>query len=138
MSVAIISCGKNKLDYSSEAQHMYIGELFKKTKQYAIQNHDLFFIASARYGLLSANDVIIPYDLTLNSMNVTIKKKWAFLMAIEILLKIKKETPIYMYAGENYRKYLVPNLIEFGYTIYIPMKNLGIGQQLKWLKERIK
>jgi hypothetical protein len=137
MSVGIIACGKNKLNYPAQAQDMYIGELFKKSRKYVEKTHDRWFIASAKYCFLEPNMLIKPYEKTLNNMTKNEVQTWSHFMAIDIASNVKKQEEIYIYAGDKYRRYLIPKLVDLGYTVHVPMKGLGIGQQLKWLKERI-
>ena len=57
---------------------MYQGQLFKKSYLYAIKlNPDKIFILSAKYGLLELNDIIEPYNITLNNTPNAIIKNWS-------------------------------------------------------------
>ena len=137
MSVAVVACGKNKLSYSAQAKDMYIGELFKKSRQYVEKEHDRWFIASAKYCLLEPNMLIKPYEKTLKNMTKNEIQTWAQFLAKDIMLNVKKDEEIYFYAGNDYRKHVIPILEKNGYAVHTPMNSLGIGQQLKWLKERL-
>ena len=79
IKIALISCTKLKQFYPCEAQEMYLlSQLFKKASYYIKrQNYDKWFILSAKYGLLNPNDIIEPYDLTLNNMKSEDIKKWS-------------------------------------------------------------
>ena len=44
-----------------------------------------------------------------------------------------KEDRIVILAGERYREFLEPALIEQGHEVSVPMRGLGIGKQLQWL-----
>jgi len=51
-------------------------------------------------------------------------------------LKIKvdlKEDEIIFFAGEVYREYLIPHIVHY----QIPLKGLGIGEQLGYLKRKL-
>ncbi len=136
MKIVLISCSSKKQTTKSKAKDLYQGPLFKLNLAYAKSlNPDKIFILSAKYNLLNLNDEIEPYDLTLNNMNDKELQGWAE----EILDKLKnisnlKEDKFIILAGENYRKYLVPKIKNYS----IPLKGLGIGKQLKWLKEKSK
>jgi hypothetical protein len=41
-----------------------------------------------------------------------------------------------MLAGERYREFLVPKLIQAGIEVSAPLAGLGLGRQLQWLRER--
>ena len=134
--VTLISCVSKKLNFKSEAQDLYQSPLFKKNFAYAKKiNSDEIYILSAKYGLLKLNDKIEPYDITLNKMNVSEKKKWSD----EVYQELQKYEVInninfIFLAGENYRKYLVDKLPHYE----IPMKGLQIGKQLQFLTEKLK
>ena len=115
---------------------MYISPLFKYCLEYAgLQNPDKIFILSAKYGLLNLEEEIEPYNETLNKKSDEEIKKWAGLV-IEKLRRacdLKNDKFIFL-AGENYRKYLIPAILNYE----TPMKGLGIGKQLGYLKNNIK
>ncbi len=73
--IVFIGCRKSKLNCKAKAKDMYTGNYFKKTLQFARTfNADKIFVLSAKYGLLELDDVISPYDLTLNKMSKQDKK----------------------------------------------------------------
>lgn len=48
-----------------------------------------------------------------------------------------KETEFYIFAGAEYRKYLIPYLEARGHKVHVPLQGLGIGQQKGWLKKEL-
>ena len=137
IKIALISCTKLKQSYPCEAQEMYLlSQLFKKASYYIKQqNYDKWFILSAKYGLLNPNDIIEPYDLTLSNMKSEDIKKWSEKIFNQLVIYNIDE--IDFYTGEKYRKYLISLLKEKNIICNIPLKGLGIGQQLKFYKEAI-
>ncbi|MDR0530866.1 MAG: hypothetical protein LBG83_02220, partial [Oscillospiraceae bacterium] len=79
MRIVLISCSAGKCDVpSSPAKCMYNSPLFKGAYRYAEKiKADKIFILSPKYGLLEEDDVIAPYDKTLNGMPAAEVKKWA-------------------------------------------------------------
>ena len=68
--IVFLSCGKTKAKHTCKACEMYQGDLFKKSFEYAKKlNPRKIYILSAKYKLLELDDVISPYELTLNTMN---------------------------------------------------------------------
>ena len=130
----LISCASKKRSKKSKAKDLYISPLFKYNVQYAKSlNPDKIFILSAKYGLLDLNEEIEPYNTTLNKMNKFERKEWSK----KILSQLKKEinledSEIIFLEWKNYRE----NLIPFIKNYKIPLEGLGIGRQLKWLKEK--
>jgi len=71
--IVLIPCGGIKAAYPTVAACMYQGRLFKLILRYAKRlKPNKIFILSAKYGLLSLNLIIKPYQKTL-SLNL-IKK----------------------------------------------------------------
>ena len=95
--------------------------------------HLKIFILSAKYGLVDLNEEIKPYDKTLNNMNSKEIKEWANKVVNQLnkITNLENDEFIFL-AGDKYRKYLTHNLKNYK----IPLKGLGIGKQLQYLKEK--
>lgn len=108
---------------------MYISPLFKYMYQYAKNRCEEVYILSAKYGLLSEDKVISPYNLTLNTMSEDKKKLWADKVMTQLSKRFDLErTPFLFLGGANYIKYLnLPMLKQ-------PLKGLSLGYRLKYLK----
>lgn len=135
MKIVLISCVKKKADKPCKAKDMYQSDWFKKAYTYAKnKNPDKIFILSAKYGVLGEDDMIEPYDLTLNKMHAAGRQNWAK-SVIGTLRKCTniKEDEFIILAGKKYREGIVGELCH--YTV--PMENLSQGQQLRYLKENI-
>jgi hypothetical protein len=131
--VVLISCVSKKLAHGAKAKELYISTLFKYNLKYAQTfNPERIFILSAKYGLVGLEQEIEPYNKTLNDMSAEEKKKWADEVAgqLEKIVDLQNDEFIFL-AGESYRKYLLSRIAHY----IIPMKGLGIGRQLKYLKE---
>lgn len=134
--IVFIGCVKTKQHKVCAAQDMYISPLFRYSLQYAktLTTLDKIFILSAKYGVLRLGDIITPYELCLNDMTVSQRKKWA-----DICIDQMKdqglnfnEQAVFL-CGEKYRKYIINHFPRS----YIPLKNLSFGRQLKFYKEQI-
>ena len=132
-----ISCVKSKRKTKAKARDMYISPLFRYSLKYALSltSENKIYILSAKYGLLKLDEVINPYELTLNIMNESEKKKWAY----KVYFQMKKhginfnEEAVFL-TGKNYRKYLMTKFS----NATAPLKNLGLGMQLNFYKNNIK
>ena len=134
--IVLISCVSKKLPNKSKAQDLYISPLFRYNLEYAKSlKPDKIFILSAKHGLLNLDEEIEPYNETLNEMNSNEVKEWANSVLNELskVCDIKKDEFIF-FAGDKYRKYLISHINNYK----IPLKGLGIGKQLKYLKENLK
>ena len=86
--IVFLSCGKTKAKHTCKACEMYRGDLFKKSFEYAKKlKPRKIYILSAKYKLLELEDVISPYELTLNTMNKQQQKKWAY----DVYLQLKQK-----------------------------------------------
>lgn len=131
--IVLISCVSQKLPYRAKAKDLYISTLFKLNLKYAhALGADSIYILSAKYGLLSLNQEIEPYEKTLNNMRATEIKDWAskVLRQLKAIVSLD-ETEFLFLAGDKYRKYLLPHIK----NVRIPLEGLRIGEQLKRLKE---
>lgn len=134
--IVFIGCTKKKKSYSCEAKEMYSSShLFKKEYEYAKSlNPDSIYILSAKYGLLHPDSIIEPYEQTLKSAKDYEIKKWSIMVAKQIKKeKVSTNQKAVFLCGKNYYKY-IKNLFS---SYEAPLQHLGIGEQMKWLKEQI-
>lgn len=136
MKIILISCASKKLENKAKAKEIYISPLFRLNMKYAKSlKPDKIFILSAKYGLLDLEQEIEPYNLALNNLKEEEIKLWAE----KVLENLKKQADLdsdefIFLAGDKYRKYLLPKIKNYK----IPLKGLGIGRQLKFLRENAK
>ena len=81
---------------------MYVSPLFKYMYAYAKKRCKEVYILSAKYGLLSENTPIAPYNVTLNSMSERQKKEWAknIMLSLSKRHDLNKETFLIMGGAE--------------------------------------
>lgn len=131
MKIGLISCVKTKLQKKTLAKDLYISDLFYKSLAYSLDNYDKVFILSAKYGLLGLNDIIEPYELTLNNQNILFRKQWAY----KVFNQLKNNCDIindifYFHTGIKYREFLQKKI-----NHKIPFEKLSFGNLLKKYKE---
>lgn len=130
MIVSFVACCKLKSSKKTSAEKMYISSLFKLSLKYAKEHSDIVFILSAKYGLLALDDIIDPYNETLNTKTDDEIKEWSKKI-IKSIKKLKLEKSEFLYlCGSNYKKYLENELPGND-----PMKGLSLGFRLQWLKK---
>lgn len=133
--IVFISCVKKKSDKPSKARYLYTSPLFKKMLAYAESlNPSKIYILSAKYGVVSPDDVISPYEATLGNMNVRARKTWAR----KVLTQLKNDNVDFgdkavFLCGKRYREYIMP----FFRDSTAPLARMGIGKQLKYLSDRL-
>ena len=104
-------------------------------RNYAKNHSDEWFILSAEHGVLKPDEVIAPYERSLNKMPKRERLEWAGKVQRTLLELIPAGASILVLAGERYREHIVPFLMGHGFVVDIPMAGLKLGYQLRWLKE---
>ena len=125
MHLILISCGKLKTSFPTEARHLYQGSLFKKSYRYAEQLHGTIMILSAKHHLVSTTEVLRPYNLTLKQMSQKERLHWADVTSAQIN-NLQPDTITYL-AGIEYYKHLPAG--------HAPLGNLPLGKRLQWLDQ---
>ena len=95
-----------------------------------------WYILSAKYGLVDPDTKLEPYEFTLKTQGVAERRAWAKTVLEELLPLIKSFKRIVIFAGADYREFLVEPLKQQGLEVVIPMEGLSFGKQLAWLAER--
>jgi hypothetical protein len=124
-----------KQDKEMKAKDLYVSPLFKMNYAYAqSQNPDAIYILSAKFGLVDPEQIIPPYEQTLNTMKSGEVKDWALDVIEQMQGKVNfQKDEIIFLAGERYRKFLLP----LCRNAKVPLEGLGIGKQLGWLKKKL-
>jgi hypothetical protein len=112
--VVLVACASRKLGRAARARELYQSALFRKSMAYAEGlKPDAVFILSAKHGLLAADEVIEPYDVTLGERFDLERDHFIFL------------------AGQRYREFLLPRMR----SVELPLEGMGFGKQLQYLTE---
>lgn len=131
--IGLVACGKQKRQVDvAPARSLYSSPLFRKSAAYAEQRCQVWFILSAKYGLLWPNNLLSPYDQKLDRTGMA---SWDEMILDRLREELADVTDphLVVLAGEQYRGFLSPPEWPFE----VPMLGLGIGQQLKWLTEQL-
>lgn len=135
--ITLVSCVGKKATESVPAKNLYQSPWFLKAKRYVESQNANWFVISAKYGLIHRDAVTEPYEQTLNEMSADDRRQWSLKVFDQILEVLPNGGKITIYAGQHYREYLIPQLINAGYQIEIPLEGLGIGQQLAWFDSKV-
>ncbi len=134
--VALVSCVKSKRAVPSPAKDLYTSPLFRGFRRYAESNADKWYILSAKYALLSPDDAIAPYELTLKTMKAAERMEWAGRVRRRLLEVLPPGAEVIFLAGESYRENLESFLNARGFTVSVPFRGLKQGALLHALKEQ--
>jgi len=130
--VYLISCSKLKENYPTKARDMYKSHLFKKSVQF-VENvcFGQWRILSAKYGLVSPDLEIAPYDETLNGIGKAGISAWADGVFDQIIREDFDK--VVFLSGKNYYSELRMRLIKAGIAVDVLMEGMGIGERLRFL-----
>jgi len=112
VKVALISCTSSKKEYPCKASEMYSpSPRFALAYKYAKQVADEVYVLSAKHGLLWENEVIEPYNETLNDKSTSERRLWAsgVLKSLEENHSFETDEFIIL-AGRVYSEFLVESL----------------------------
>lgn len=98
---------------------------------------DRWFILSAQHHLVPPDEVIAPYDLTLNRMRSADRAQWAATVLEQLSPYLPATDEVIFLAGSRYRKHLEGAIRDRGIDVKIPMTGLSIGRQLQWLSRHL-
>lgn len=106
--LALIACGKAKLDHAAPARELYTGSLFRAARRHAESGrYASYRILSAQHRLLDPDRVIEPYDRTIGDLDDQERWLWGEVVsgvAICCWLPLRSRQPIEIdvFAGQAY------------------------------------
>ncbi len=133
MTIYLLSCVSQKQPVPTPARDLYTSSWFRKARSYVERMRRPWFVLSAKYGLVHPDEVISPYDLTLNTMPIADRRRWANRVLTELEPNLEGVGCVVFLAGQRYREFLELPLRSRGLNVCVPMEGLRIGEQLNWL-----
>ncbi len=133
----LVSCVSQKRSRPLPARDLYCSDWFVKARAYVEAQSCPWFILSAKHGLVQPDQVIAPYNETLNEMPNSERRAWAARVADDLRHVLHPGDEVNLLAGQTYREHLAPMIRDMGCPTNVPMEGLGIGQQKGWLKRQI-
>lgn len=146
-TIALVGCCAEKLERPAPAYEMYRSPLFRLCLAYAERTLGAeTLVLSAKHGLMELDDEIEPYDLALSSMTRHERERWTnrvhaqFCRVLDLpsgrgiaeVPSNRRPIRVVMLAGALYRFEL-----PIGCELEEPLKGLGIGSRLSWLRARV-
>lgn len=129
----LISCCKTKAPIAAAARDLYISPWFRKARAVAERQAGDWRILSAEHGLIDPGQVLDPYETTLTGMSPADRLDWALRVWRELAELVEGGRPVVILAGAPYRQHLETWLVDRQAACSVPLRGLGLGQQLRWL-----
>jgi hypothetical protein len=130
--IGLVGCGKRKLRHAAPAQELYVGPLFRGRRAYVDRTCSRWFILSAKHGLVDPEQVLEPYDMTLDDASAEERRRWSRWVIGELHARLGNlaSKTFEAHAGVNYLDFgLVDQLEREGARVYRPAKGLSIFDQ---------
>lgn len=140
--IYLLGCGKQKqkTGWFGPARELYTGSLFKAKLRFAEKVEVKWYIVSAKFGLMDPNQVVTPYDRTMNDLSPIDRPLWAMRVVTKLILKLcRSKLPndftLHLHMGKEYCDSIRSFLYLAGFNVILPVEGLGQGEQMKWYSE---
>ncbi len=134
--IALISCTKSKTAYKAPARVLYSeSALFRKALAHVEPSAAAVYVLSALHGLVTLDQVLEPYELTLKAMSRKQRQEWAARVLGQIRERYGPDLGGMTFAfhtGVEYREKLAPLLERAGATCICPVEGLAIGERMQF------
>jgi hypothetical protein len=131
--VFLVSCVSKKSLIAAPAREFYVSPWFMAVRRYVEASGDPWYVLSAKHGLVTPLQVLAPYDETLNKMKIVERRAWASRVTAQMDQLMPSVRSVVVLAWPRYREFLM-DYLKRRWKIEVPLKGLGIGKQLQWLK----
>lgn len=136
--IGLVGCASAKLSRPAPARDLYTSPLFRKASAYAEATCVRWYVLSAKHGLIHPDEVVEPYNVKLGratrdpETNAPPIHQWAQRVCEHLAeaLQDVADPHLVVLAGEQYRTILYQDM---PWPYDVPMKGLGLGEQLAWL-----
>jgi hypothetical protein len=141
MDIGLVGCTDDKADQAAKPADLYMeSTLFQRRREYAEQNHDTWYILSAKHQLLNPyGPVIEPYDETLKGAPVAKKREWSRMIQTQLQNEglLTEGNRLVFHAGRDYYEELIPLIEDSPVEIETPVDGLRIGPTIAWYNEQL-
>lgn len=138
-TVAIIPCTNQKSDTPGPAREVWIGNHFQLVLAHTEMFYDQVLVMSYKYGLISPDFVIEPYDIDLRVAKAAERLKWWFMMKGHIETLSKTEPILVaLYTGNMERGRIITEFNRNGVKqVIVPFEGATIGVRMQMVYDCI-
>jgi hypothetical protein len=136
--IGLIGCVKRKRSAAAPAAELYLSALFAGRRRAVEATCDRWYVLSAAHGLVAPNQLLEPYDVTLNAASRPERRRWSagVLADLQRAVGPLAAHTFEIHAGAAYCAFgLVDGLRQAGATVELPTAGLPIGRQLHYYAE---
>jgi hypothetical protein len=135
--VGLVGCVKQKAASPRRARDLYTSALFAGRRRYVERTCSEWWILSALHGLVSPEDVLEPYDVTLKDASRAELRDWSnkVLARLDDRAGLRPGDVVEIHAGSEYRAFgLVQGLRNRGVAVIVPAEGMTLGRQLAFYR----
>ena len=136
--IGLVGCGKGKATTPARASELYTSALFRGRREYVERTCDVWYVLSAKHGLLEPDRILEPYEQTVKSASRQERRDWSQRVVRDLRERVGSLNGIVVeiHAGDEYRAYgLVDGLIAEGAQVEVPVAGLPLGKQLAFYRQ---
>jgi len=133
--IALVACVKEKRASAAPARDLYVSTLFRGLRRYAEAHADAWYVLSAEHCVVRPDQVVAPYERTLNKMPKRERLAWASRVQRQLLELLPPGSELILLAGARYREDIEPFLRSHGFSVTIPLEGKRLGEQLRFLNQ---
>jgi hypothetical protein len=113
LHVGLVSCGAHKQSFPAPAELLYTSKLFRRSRAFAVNTMDRWFILSAKHGLLSPDEIVSPYDKALSNEPASKRVAWARGVSEKLDHSVARNASLVLLAADPYRQPLERLLVQY-------------------------
>lgn len=132
-TVAIIPCTNQKSEVPGKARDVWIGGHFQLILAHAEIFYDRVLVMSYKYGLISPDQEIEPYDIDIRSGSPGDKLRWWYRMR-EDIRELAKTDPLLvaLYTGSIERERIMREFVRSGIRqVIVPLDGATVGKRME-------
>ena len=134
----VLGCVKGKLHGRYRAADLYTSSLWARRRAYAEAAGQPWYVLSAKHGLLSPDDDVDWYNLSMRDLTPAARRAKGEAAAVQVGATARRtfrSNDRRIHAGALYVGAIRPAIKQRDGLVTLPFTRLGIGEQLRWYIE---
>ena len=134
IDVVLVGCVATKASSARPARELYQSPLFARRAEYAESSGLPWVILSAEHGVVDPDEVIEPYDRSIEQSAAAYRRRWGQEVVDELAARFGSLNGLVfeLHAGAAYGDPIERLLDDRGARLERPLTGLRIGEQLAW------
>ena len=138
MKLVLIGSGRRQVHLAKPAGELYLDDLFELHRELADRRlGGLDYVLSAMHGVVSAEFVLEPYELSLSSLDVRARREWGALVASQLIeLTSPGDELVVLATHDHYRDWR--GILEAaGREVFVPFAGMGVARKMRAIEEAL-